>query len=213
MHVMRSPSSLFLTLFLLGLVACSGGQDQEYQAEAEVEAGAKVERYRAVVVPEGLTWQDAKERAEADGGHLVTIASAEENAVVHALIAENPEIWYNLDVMAPGEDGEAGLQVTLGPWIGLYQPAGSPEPAGGWTWITGEALDYSNWFTQPDAEELDEPNDMGGIEQFGNFFGQGVDSRADTWNDMPNDVADFAEGGVEFVGEVHNPRGYIVEFE
>lgn len=30
-------------------------------------------------------------------------------------------------------------------WLGGFQPAGSPEPAGGWTWVTGEAWSFTNW--------------------------------------------------------------------
>jgi hypothetical protein len=40
---------------------------------------------------------------------------------------------------------------NLGPALGGYQPPGSSEPDGGWTWVTGEAWDYTNWAGgQPD---------------------------------------------------------------
>ncbi len=191
---------------VVGLAAC-GGQEEARRAEA----GGEAERYRAVVVPGGLSWEEAKRRAEADGGHLVTISSAAENALVYGLIAENNDIWVNVDVTVVGE--EDPIQVSIGPWIGLYQPPGSAEPDGGWTWVTGEAMSYGNWSKQPDVEES-EPNDMGGVEHFGHFFGTGLNNWANTWNDMPNDApVDFAEAGVEFVGDVQGPRGYIVEFE
>jgi hypothetical protein len=205
---------LSVALLPAGMVALAGcgGYDRAPRADEAAAAGTS-ERYRAVVVPEGITWEDAKARAEADGGHLVTITSAEENALVYGLIAENPDIWVNLDVTAMTDGEENPIQVSIGPWIGLYQADGAPEPAGGWSWVTGEASDYTNWLTGTTAATA-EPNNMGGIEHYGNFFAEGLDARGNTWNDMPNDpVTDFAQAGVEFTGEVHSPRGYIVEFE
>ncbi|NNG17531.1 MAG: hypothetical protein HKM89_13730 [Gemmatimonadales bacterium] len=216
---MRVTNLLSTTLFSVataGLVACGGGeaaQDDQASGADAAAAGGESERYRAVVVAEGLTWEEAKARAEADGGHLVTISSAEENATVYALIAENADLWVNLDVTTMTDGEETAIQVSLGPWIGLYQEGGAPEPAGGWSWVTGEASDYTNWLTGT-TEATVEPNDMGGIEHYGHFFGEGLDVRADTWNDMPNDpVTDFAAAGIEFTGDLSSPRGYIVEFE
>ena len=213
MRVMKLLNTAFFSVATIGLVACGGGQDQASQADVDAAGAGEAERYRAVAVPEGLTWEDAKARAEADGGHLATITSAEENAMVYALIAENADIWANLDVTTMTDGEENAIQVSLGPWIGLYQEGGAPEPAGGWSWVTGEASDYTNWLTGTTAATA-EPNDMGGIEHYGHFFGEGLDNRADTWNDMANDaLADFAAAGIEFTGDLHNPRGYIVEFE
>lgn len=212
----RGSTSLFLVGATLVALGCYSGEDQAAQAEedagdaADAAPAAEVERYRAVVVPEGLTWEDAKQRAEADGGHLVTIGSAEENAAVHALIAENPDIWLNIDVTSVVDGEETGIQVTSGPWIGLYQPEGSEEPDGGWMWVTGEAAEYTNW----SSGDIEEPNDLGGVEHYGHFFGQGLDSRAAEWNDNSNDVTgDLGAAGLEITGDVGNPRGYIVEFE
>jgi hypothetical protein len=213
MNGMKTVSTILFPVGMVALVACGAEQDQASRIDEDAASASQGDRYRAVVVPEGLTWEEASQRAEADGGHLVTIASAEENSLVHGLIAENPDIWVNVDVAVMSDGEESSLQVSLGPWIGLYQPPGSPEPAGGWTWVTGEAMDYSNWSMQPDVDEP-EPNDMGGVEHFGHFFGTGLDNRANGWNDMPNDPwVEFAEAGVEFVGEVQSPRGYVVEFE
>ncbi len=216
MRFMRTPSNILFPIGLVLLMACGGQERASAEAEGEAEASAETaaagesERYRVVAVPEGLSWEEAKERAEADGGHLVTIGSAEENELVHSLIAENADLWVTVEVTDVSEGEERPIQATLGPWIGLYQPPGSPEPDGGWTWVTGEALDYSNWWTL----EGPEPNDMAGIEHFGHFFGGGLDNRASSWNDMANDApVDFAEAGLEFVGDVYNPRAYIVEFE
>jgi hypothetical protein len=207
-------STILLPAGLVALAACGGGQDQASQDDAAAAAAGEAERYRAVAVPEGLTWEDAKARAEADGGHLVTISSAEENALVFGLIAQNPDIWANVDVTTMTDGEENAIQVSLGPWIGLYQEGGAPEPAGGWSWVTGEVSDYTNWYSQTVVIEAAEPNDLGGVEHYGHFFTQGLDARADTWNDMANNpVVDFAQAGLEFEGDLQTPRGYIVEFE
>ena len=70
--------------------------------------------------------------------------------------------------------------------MGALQSVGSPEPDGGWSWITGEPWDYTNWNAR-------EPNNANGGEdkmQLNNFG---------KWNDV-------AEGGLD-------RAGYIVEFE
>lgn len=77
MKLLAMPNTIFGAAAML-LVACGGGGDENANAGAS-------STYRAVVVPEGLTWEEAKQRAEADGGHLVTITSEEENTAVHAL--------------------------------------------------------------------------------------------------------------------------------
>lgn len=53
------------------------------------------------------------------GGRLVTLASGEDSHFVSSL-ATTPDT-------GPGS-----------PWLGGYQPPGSPEPDGGWCWVTGE---------------------------------------------------------------------------
>ncbi len=215
MRVQTALNTIFVAVATVSLIACGGGGTGDDTANG-VEEGAPASgasTYQAVVVPEGITWEEAKQRAEASGGHLVVISSAEENAAVHGLIADNPEIWVNLDATMVMEGEENPVQVSLGPWIGLYQLPGSSEPAEGWTWVTGETTDYNNWLSDVVVEDV-EPNNLGDVEHFAHFFGQGLDNRADTWNDMANDVVvDFAAAGIEVQGELHSPRGYIVEIE
>lgn len=69
----------------------------------------------------GVTWHEAKELCEELGGHLVTITSAEEQALIEQLISYGEKKQY---------------------WIGLDTHVG---------WVTGEAISYTNWDVgQPD---------------------------------------------------------------
>ena len=68
-------------------------------------------------------------------------------------------------------------------WIGLYQDLNDPiysEPSGGWKWIDGSVLNYSNWHSS-------EPSNNLNAEHFGHMWGNG------TWNDhVDNNPLSFA---------------------
>lgn len=128
--------------------------------------------YQRVDVAGGKNWHNARDAAAnmtfmGRVGHLATITSAAENAFIVSAL---------------------GGSSTGRHWLGGYQ-TGGPEPAGGWTWITGEAFTYTNWAPG-------QPDDGGGNEQALEFIdpihGVGL------WND-PNEFST-------------NQLGYIVEF-
>ena len=82
-----------------------------------------------VVVDASVTWTSARESAaslsyQGYDGHLATITSS----------AENQFIADNLLAVTTGYDF----------CIGGFQ-AGGPEPAGGWSWVTGESFTFTNW--------------------------------------------------------------------
>jgi len=87
-----------------------------------------VTRHCYLVVHDQSTYADAQASCSDQGGHLVTIASKEEN-----------EFVWNLD---PNEH-----------WIGTSDGKGPKESAPGtYTWITGEVFNYHAWSNnQPDA--------------------------------------------------------------
>ncbi|MDO9106294.1 MAG: lectin-like protein, partial [Methylovulum sp.] len=94
----------------------------------QISEGGNGHLYQAISVPEGITWNAAKLAAEAAGGHLATITSAEESAFVYTLKSTRTNLW-----------------------LGGFQPPGSPEPIGNWQWVTGEPFSYMNWSpVQPD---------------------------------------------------------------
>jgi hypothetical protein len=124
--------------------------------------------YEAVTVAAGITWTDANAAAQAKTynglhGHLVTITSDSEQSFINTK-----------------------LPSTARYIIGGYQPAGSAEPNGGWSWVTGEKWEYINW-------DNGEPNNVGEEDRLVlSAAGNG------TWNDIL---------------AVDPFPGYIVEYE
>lgn len=123
-----------------------------------------------------ISWTDAKAAAEAlicngTPGHLVTVTSIDENAFLVGSFGLGPR-------------HDMGHH-----WFGGFQPEGSDEPAGGWSWVTGEVWEYENW------GEL-QPNDGGGNEDY-TFF-HGCSCQVGAWQDAAND---HGKAG-----------GYIVEY-
>jgi uncharacterized repeat protein (TIGR02543 family) len=76
-----------------------------------------------------MTWNEARDYCLSIGGHLATITSADENALIDSLAAGST--FY---------------------WLGAKQPDNSSgEPKGNWQWVTGEPWSYTNWAGgQPD---------------------------------------------------------------
>jgi len=109
--------------------------------------------YIVINFPE-KAWEDASDDLSAlsAGFHLATITSQEEQDFLSNFLAEN---------MLYGQWWLGGIQV----------PLDEPDPSKGWTWVTGEAWDYTNW-------QEDEPNDGGGC-LCENHLATGVR----TWND------------------------------
>jgi len=147
----------------------------------ETAVGGNGHGYKAVVVPEGVTWQEAHKAALKEGAYLATIASMLENEFVFSLV-DFPEFWKINE-----HNG-----VSYGPWIGGHQMPGSAESGNGWIWVTGEAFSYANWFRQ-------NPNnaDLAGKNQDRiHFIHRTYPDRANLWNDLAGD---------------ERLRGYVVE--
>jgi len=127
-----------------------------------------------------MTWEEARLAAAARSfggvqGHLATFTSAAET-----------EFVFN----AFGPRGSFA--------IGGLQPPGSPEPDGGWTWITGEVWDYTNW-------NSGEPNNatIQGQTEDRLAWSTGV---APKWNDVARDVNQGPGPGQ------YRMNGYFVEY-
>ena len=75
--------------------------------------------YQALADAQSMGWEGAP-------GYLATITSNEEEAFVESFFPPVSPPDFRC-------------------FVGGYQLEGSAEPAGGWTWITGEAWEFSNW--------------------------------------------------------------------
>jgi len=168
-----------LAMILLG--ACIS---EATPVEWPISSGGNGYYYEAVLVPETINWESAKTAAETAGGYLATLTSAEENIFVFNLIKDNTDFWQ-----ANPHSSNPDFIYWEGPWLGGFQPDGSPEPDGNWQWVTGEPFSYTNWApgepspSHPDSDRLQ-------------FFGYGSITNPE-WNDINH---------VEVV------NGYIVEY-
>ncbi|MDB6017566.1 MAG: hypothetical protein JWR19_2055 [Pedosphaera sp.] len=135
--------------------------------EWPVASGGNGHFYQPILAPNGIVWGAAEAAAEAKGGYLVTLTSSNENAFVFNLITNNLDYWNF--ALGPIE--------LLGPWIGGIQPPGSPEPAGGWSWVTGEPFVYNNWLVGQPNDDV--PGDQNRIQIFS------LNGHPDSvWNDL-----------------------------
>lgn len=152
--------------------------------------GTSVHEYLAVVEP-GISWDDARLAAQAlgPGWDLATITSAAEQEFLSANLAELQDSAEELFSSAnPGwDDWDEQF------WLGAYQdPLDTPGATAGWTWISGEAWDFSFWGEW-------EPNDA---------YGPGSEQHAvhsrRYWNDEGN--LEYVEG---FLAERTSPADEI----
>jgi len=122
-------------------------------------------------VGESLPWWDASAAAVSRGGYLATLTSAAENDWVRDNVLEG----YSL--------------------LGGIQPPGSPEPDGGWEWVTGEAWAFTNW-------AAGEPNNWGDENVLAIYPGSGQ------WNDHPG--SNFYPFLVEYERPVPLPGALVL---
>ncbi len=153
-------------------------------AEEFVQWSGNGHYYKAVYVPKGISWTQAKAAAEREGGYLATITSSKENEFVFRLIDEDR--FWSVFVFSDGKS-------CKGPWIGGYQEDGAREPNGGWKWVTGEEFRYKKWASG-------QPNDFG-VPNENRLHYYNLGKRRKYWNDRPNAVPD------------HKILGYVIEKE
>ena len=167
--------------------------------------------YEAVYVASGnLNWYQAAYLAQDAGGYLASNTSEGENTFVFNLVSDEKYFWS-----FPKEGEHYGI--SIGPFLGGYQPEGSPEPDGGWRWLSGETWSYSNWAVDeycdsslsPDCDKShytptrvdqdprisDQPNDSGdGGGQPIMGFGE-LNGPVATWGDYMAFLGTYGGGG------------------
>lgn len=154
---------------LLGTLLCTGSLLIASAHAAVINNPTNGHFYEAVSTPAGISWEDARIAASQRAyqglpGHLVTITSSGETSFIAAQLPSAISERYAL---------------------GGYQIPGSPEPAGGWTWVTGEKWDYTDW-------GQGEPSNGQNKEQYLEYLPMGH------WNDVAAD---------------NMFQGYLVEYE
>ena len=127
-----------------------------------------------------MTWEQARTAAAARSfqgaqGHLATLTSRDETDFL--INTFGPRDSYAL----------GGIQT------------GSDEPAGGWSWITGEAWDYTDW-------DSGEPNNAFIDNEFENRLAWKTGT-VGRWNDVAGDVDEGPGQGQ------YRMNGYFVEYE
>ena len=145
---------MILSVLTIGVGAADVAYD-EIIAQAE-EYGDSLYLF----INEECYWEEAVQRCEELGGHLVTITSAGEEEFCY-------QLWKPSD--------------TYGCWLG----ASDAETEGTWKWITGEEWDYTNWGSSYDYG--DEPTDYAdnGGEDYLNYWNHDF-YNGGTWNDFPD---------------------------
>jgi len=153
----RHLSQSAVCVLLLTVLACAGAQSQELQwMKWDESSGGNGHDYAVLTAP--ASWTSQQALAEAEGGYLATVLSAEEQAFVLSVI------------------GAAGVTFDYY-WFGLFQPSDAAEPDEGWQWVTGEMLTdgFVNWaFLEPNDQGNE---DVGAIRRDGGWV-DGKDSVA-----------------------------------
>ena len=133
-----------------------------YPVEWRLEDGGNGHWYQTRIEPGSMSWDAARDSALSIGGHLVTITSNPENALVKRVAGKS-----------------TAFTSFVGPWLGGHQVSSAPdfsEPAGGWRWVTGEP-----WFS---VWAGDEPNNGGTGEDFLCLAGTAPLFADMNWNDF-----------------------------
>lgn len=171
--------------------------------------------YEAIYNKNGnLNWFQATKLAENKGGYLACITSKEENDFVFSLVDDEKYFW-RFPKYEEGSGHPNHYEIMIGPFLGGYQPEGSEEPAGGWTWISGEKMTYKNWaknlddgVTDKDPRPNDQPNDSGdGQNQRIMGFGE-MNIPVSTWGDYMDNVGTYGEERLP--GRCY---GFIIEYD
>ena len=84
-----------------------------------------------------MHWPKAQTLAERAGGYLAVFATQEENDFAYQLVSRDDRFW------TMNEAGH-GRQV-YGPTFGFYEKKEGREPDGGWAWVNGEPVSFTNW--------------------------------------------------------------------
>lgn len=164
--------------------------------------------YQVMYLPEGgINWVQAQGLAEQNGGYLISLHSQEENDFAFSLVSDD-KFWRKFP-RGELDDGTPLFNLS-GPYLGGYQVDGAEEPGGGWFWVSGEPMTWTNWLQEgldigvhilPDNQ----PNNSARGAQNVLAFGE-VDHPASYWCDVAHVMGTYGAGGLP-------SHGFIIEYE
>lgn len=166
--------------------------------------------YQAVKVPtQNVSWVQAAVLAEAAGGYLASITSAQENAFVFAMVDDPDYFWMFPTNYTP----DPHYNIMIGPFLGGTKVDGTDDSAAGWVWLSGEDWDYTNWAVNLDDGVIDKdprPNDQPNGRGRQNIMGFGeLNVPVSTWGDYFAGVAQYENMGMP----MGYSRGFVIEFD
>jgi alpha-tubulin suppressor-like RCC1 family protein len=131
---------------------------------------------RYQIVSGSFTWEQAKADAETRGGHLVTITSPVERAMLYGSFAE----------LASG---------AIRPWLG----GTDKDNEGNWRWITGETWEYTYWHPE-------EPNNYSNLQHYlWSGWGTASEQKWDDWYPTAESITPTEQGPNGYVLEFGYP--------
>lgn len=163
--------------------------------------------YQVVYLPEGgVNWVQAQDLAEQKGGYLVSLHSQQENDFAFSLVTD--EKYWRKFPYGELEDGSPLFNLS-GPYLGGYQFDGAEEPAGGWAWISGEPMSWTNWLQEGQDVGVyiaadNQPNNSARGAQNVLAFGE-VDEPASYWCDVSHLMGTYGSGRLA-------AHGFIIEY-
>jgi hypothetical protein len=161
------------------LLAASTAHAQQ-AVQWKVSDGGNGHWYAARHDAQVVTWTQAKEDAEAHGGHLATISSVVESDFIWNRFASDLSTWRN-----------------VGNWSGAA--LGGYLDSTGWKWVTGEPWTFSNWgscFNQVDEQRI-----AYGCDSYGNYWNDIMDSDSNIGGSIIEWDADCNKDGIVDYGQ------------
>jgi uncharacterized caspase-like protein/peptidoglycan hydrolase-like protein with peptidoglycan-binding domain len=136
--------------------------------------------YIAIIAPWGQSFY--KKLAKKCGGYLVSINSRDENRFIYNMFADDKR-FFNTGSTSTGS-------YRTGPIIGLEQSPSGKEPGGGWKWVNGDPVKYTNWAAyQPD--DWRGGQDIASFHIYKNGKVNMSNARADKWDDTTGSSSAF----------------------